>query len=174
MSELLDIVLKTLDEKLGEDIVTIDMSAVSPFTDYFVIATARNVRHAQSLAEFVEQEAAKYGYDVRVREGEKDSTWVLVDLNEVIVHIFTDETRKTYRLEALWADQPQTRLETKEAKHKDREEFYMNQIVFLQEQVRFKDEQIKHHSEAIDRKDAVLKELYSIIIGMKKSEEVFK
>ena len=115
MSELLDIVLKTLDEKLGEDIVTIDMSAVSPFTDYFVIATARNVRHAQSLAEFVEQEAAKYGYDVRVREGEKDSTWVLVDLNEVIVHIFTDETRKTYRLEALWADQPLTRLETKEA-----------------------------------------------------------
>lgn len=71
-------------------------------------------------------------------------------------------------------EQLKIRLETKEAKHKDREEFYMNQIVFLQEQVRFKDEQIKHHSEAIDRKDAVLKELYSIIIGMKKSEEVFK
>ena len=115
MSELLDIVVKTLDEKLGEDIVTIDMTAVSPFTDYFVIATARNVRHAQSLAEFVEQEAAKHGYYVRVREGEKDSTWVLVDLNEVIVHIFTEETRNTYRLEALWADQPQTRLEQKQA-----------------------------------------------------------
>ncbi|HCK87255.1 MAG TPA: ribosome silencing factor [Erysipelotrichaceae bacterium] len=107
MSELLDTVLKTVDEKLGEDIVVIDMSKVSPFTDYFVVATARNIRHAQSLAEAVEQEAAKYGYQVRLREGEKDSTWVLVDLNEVIVHIFTADTRKVYRLEALWADQPQ-------------------------------------------------------------------
>ena len=97
MSELLDIVLKTLDEKLGEDIVAIDMSSASAFTDWFVIVTARNVRHAQSLAEFVEQEAAKNGYDVRVREGEKDSTWVLVDLHDVIVHIFTDETRKDQR-----------------------------------------------------------------------------
>ena len=109
MSELLDIVLKTLDEKLGEDIVTIDMSGASAFCDYFVVVTARNVRHAQSLAEFTEQAAAKAGYDVRVREGERDSTWVLVDLHDVIVHIFTDETRKTYRLESLWGDQPQKR-----------------------------------------------------------------
>ena len=71
-------------------------------------------------------------------------------------------------------NQYQERLYNKDKKHKDREAFYMQQIVFLQEQVKFKDEQIKHHSEAIDRKDAVLKELYSIIIGMKKSEEVFK
>ena len=71
-------------------------------------------------------------------------------------------------------EQLKIRLETKEAKHRDREDFYMNQIAFLQEQVKFKDAQIKHHSEAIDRKDAVLKELYSIIIGMKKSEDVFK
>lgn len=115
MSELLNIVLKTLDDKLGENIVSIDMSSVSAFTDWFVIVTARNVRHAQSLAEFVEQEAAKNGYDVRIREGEKDSTWVLVDLHDVIVHIFTDETRKTYRLESLWADQPQTRYESGKA-----------------------------------------------------------
>lgn len=107
MSELLELVLKTLDDKLAMNIVTIDMQAVSPFTDFFVLCTAKNVRHVQSLAEFLEQEAAKHGYDVRVREGEKESTWVLIDLNEVIVHVFTEETRKLYRLEALWADQPQ-------------------------------------------------------------------
>ncbi|MBR2812677.1 MAG: ribosome silencing factor [Solobacterium sp.] len=106
MSELLEIVMHTLDEKLAEDIVAIDMRAVNPFTDYFVIATARNVRHIQSLAEFLEQDAAKYGYFIRAREGEKDSTWVLVDLGEVIVHLFTEETRRLFRLEALWADQP--------------------------------------------------------------------
>ena len=110
MSELLNIVQKTLDEKLGTDIVTIDMTKVNPFTDYFVIVTAKNVRHAQSLAEFVEQEAEKNGYEVRMREGERESTWVLVDIKEVVVHIFTEETRRQYRLEALWGDQPQTRL----------------------------------------------------------------
>ncbi len=107
MSELLDIALKTLDDKQAENIVTIDMRAANPYTDYFVICTARNVRHAMSLAEFCEQEAEKNGYPVRIREGEKDSTWVLLDLNEVTVHIFTEETRSLYRLEALWADQPQ-------------------------------------------------------------------
>lgn len=112
MSELLKLVQKTLDDKLAMNIVTIDMQAVSPFTDYFVICTAKNIRHAQSLAEFLEQEAAKNGYDVRIREGEKDSTWVLIDLNEVVVHIFTEETRKMYRLEALWADQPQEPYES--------------------------------------------------------------
>ncbi len=107
MSELLQIVLKTLDSKQAENIVTIDMSKVSPFNDYFVIATAKNVRHAQSLAEFLEQEVAKNGYATRLREGDKDSSWVLVDLNEIIVHIFLQEARELYRLEALWADQPQ-------------------------------------------------------------------
>ena len=107
MSELLQFVLKTLDDKLAMNIVTINMQEVSPFTDYFVICTAKNIRHAQSLAETLEQDAAKNGYDVSIREGDKESTWVLIDLNEVVVHIFTEETRKLYRLEALWADQPQ-------------------------------------------------------------------
>ncbi len=107
MSEILEMTKKVLDEKLAEDITVIDMREINPFTDYFVICTARNVRHAQSLADFVEEEANKRGYDVRMREGERESTWVLLDLYEVVIHIFTEEARKTYRLEALWADQPQ-------------------------------------------------------------------
>lgn len=113
MSELLDIVLNTLDEKQAEDIVTIDMRSTNPFTDYFVVCTARNVRHSTSLAEFLEQEAEKNGYDVRVREGERESTWILLDLNEVVIHIFTEEARKQYRLESLWADLPQNNYQTK-------------------------------------------------------------
>lgn len=113
MSELLDIVLNTLDEKQAKDIVTIDMRSTNPFTDYFVVCTARNVRHASSLAEFLEQEAEKNGYDVRIREGERESTWILLDLNEVVIHIFTEETRKQYRLESLWADLPQSSHQSK-------------------------------------------------------------
>lgn len=107
MSELLNLVLNTLDDKQAEDIVTIDVHEVNPFTDYYAVCTAKNVRHAQSLAEFVSKEAEKNGYSIRVREGERDSTWVLLDMNEVVVHIFTAETRKLYRLETLWGDCPQ-------------------------------------------------------------------
>lgn len=71
-------------------------------------------------------------------------------------------------------------LETKEQKHKDREQFYMDLIDFLQDQIRskdeqikFKDEQIKHHNETIDRKDRLIRELYSILIGQKDIKDVF-
>ena len=57
--------------------------------------------------------------------------------------------------------QYQTRLETKDKKYKDREAFYMQQIEFLQQQIAFKDEQIRHHNEAMDRKDAYIRELIS-------------
>lgn len=112
MSELLDLTVKTLSDKLAKDIVTVDMRAVSPYTDAFVIATAANVRQANALADYVQDAAEKQGYEVKSREGTSGSTWVLLDLGEVVVHIFTQETRKQYRLEELWADQPQQRYES--------------------------------------------------------------
>lgn len=111
MSELLDLTIKTLNDKLAKEIVVIDMKEVSPYTDYFVICTANNVRHASSLADYVEDEVEKKGYTVRAKEGTGGSTWVLIDIGEVVVHIFTEETRELYRLEKLWADQPQKRIE---------------------------------------------------------------
>ena len=110
MSELLNLVRHTLEEKLAENIVTIDIRNVNAYTDYYVICTAKKPRHANSLVEFVEKEVTKNGFDVRLREGERESTWVLIDINEVVVHIFTEDARNTYRLEALWADQPQETL----------------------------------------------------------------
>ena len=112
MSELLDLTVKTLSDKLAKDIVTVDMRAVSSYTDAFVIATAANVRQANALADYVQDAAEKQGYEVKGREGTSGSTWVLLDLGEVVVHIFTEETRKQYRLEELWADQPQQRYES--------------------------------------------------------------
>lgn len=88
------------------------------------------------------------------------------------------QTRLELKEEMLLRSQEQ--LKTKEQKHKDREQFYTDLIDFLQDQIRSKDEQInskdeqiKHHNEAIDRKDAVIKELYSILIGTKKVNDVF-
>jgi len=111
MAELLEMTERTLSEKLGENIVTIDMRSVNPFTDYFVIVTARNLRHASSLADDLIEEAEKQGFPVRTREGEEGSSWILVDLYNVIVHIFTEEGRMQYRLENLWGDLPSKRYE---------------------------------------------------------------
>ena len=78
MSELLDIIVNTLDEKQAEDIVSIDMRNVTPFTDYFVVCTARNVRHASSLAEFVEQEAEKHLYAAARKAIDEDGAQAIV------------------------------------------------------------------------------------------------
>ena len=72
-SRLLDIVVKTLDDKLAEDIVVIDFRGVSPFQDYFVIASANNHRLAASLVDYVEDEVAKEGYIMSHKEGDDDS-----------------------------------------------------------------------------------------------------
>ena len=101
---VLEFVTKTLSEKLGEHIVSIDMRNVNPFTDYFVLVTARNLRHGDALAIDLIKEAEKNGFPVRTREGSEGSDWILVDLNEVIVHIFTEEARQLYKLENLWGD----------------------------------------------------------------------
>ncbi len=111
MSDLLEFTEKTLADKLGENIVDIDMRDVTPFTDYFVIVTARNLRHANSLADDLIDEAEKHGFPVRTREGSEGSSWILVDLKDVIVHIFTEDARNQYKLENLWGDRPISRYE---------------------------------------------------------------
>ena len=115
MTETEAFVCETLSKKLAENIVVIDMKGISPFTDSFVLATARNVRHAASLAEELEKEVLKNGYSVRKREGGEGSTWILLDLYDVIVHIFTEDARMQYRLENLWADRPSERWSDQEA-----------------------------------------------------------
>ena len=60
-----------------------------------------------SRCDFCKEEAVKNGYMVRVTEGDRESSWILLDLNEVVIHIFTSEARDFYRLERLWADLPQ-------------------------------------------------------------------
>ena len=73
MSDLLQLVEHTLSEKLAEHISVIDMRGINPFTDWFVVATARNLRHADSLADEVANAAQKAGFPLRTREGAEGS-----------------------------------------------------------------------------------------------------
>ena len=105
----------------------------------------------------------KYNHDHDYNKVLKPIANVLMPPSEEdTLELKTLQTRLDLKDEII--NQLQTRLDTKEQKHKDREQFYMQQIEFLQAQINFKDEQIKHHNEAMDRKDALIRDLYSKII----------
>ncbi len=106
MSELLTIVYKTMDAKQAEDITVIDFRGHSPYVDYFVIGTARNLRLTRAILEAVEEEAAKAGYFVAHHNESPESKWQLLDLGEVVCHVFCEGEREVYNLEGLWKDLP--------------------------------------------------------------------
>lgn len=111
MSELLQLVVKAADQRLSEAISVLDFRGHSPFTDYFVIASAKNERMADSIVDHVIEEAEKAGFAVRNVEGGQGSRWLLVDLYEVVLHVFVGEERQVYNLEKLWGDLPRIEAE---------------------------------------------------------------
>jgi ribosome-associated protein len=92
-------------EKKAEDLKILNVKTISSFTDYFVIMSGRSTRHVKGLAEAVDAELRKKN---RIKasntEGLNEGQWVLLDYNDVVVHIFYRETRKFYDLENLWHD----------------------------------------------------------------------
>jgi ribosome-associated protein len=96
-----------IDEKQGTDITILDVSAPLGIADYFVIASARNGRHANALARSLDLTMKHQGMLRRHLAGmEGESGWILLDFNTVVVHVFSPEAREFYGLENLWADVP--------------------------------------------------------------------
>ncbi|MBU4236070.1 MAG: ribosome silencing factor [Proteobacteria bacterium] len=90
-----------LDAK-AEDLVVLDVKGISSFTDYFVIMNGRSTRHVQGLAETIEAEMRSKRINASHAEGMQEGMWVLLDFDDVVVHIFYHEQRKFYDLEGLW------------------------------------------------------------------------
>ncbi len=95
---------RILDEKLAEDITVLNVGKITSITDYYVIATAKNTTHAKALCDEIEEKMAKKGFTAKNIEGYQSAMWILLDFQDVIIHIFYDETRKFYDLERLWSD----------------------------------------------------------------------
>lgn len=108
--ELLQIIYKAIDERLGEDIVTIDLRSVNPFNDYMMITTARNSRMAMSIVDNIEAKVLENGFDVKGIEGNDESKWILIDCYTIVVHVFVQNERYVYDLEKLWLDQPRVKV----------------------------------------------------------------
>ena len=98
------IAYEALSEKKGEDIKIIDIHEVSVIADYFVIASATNSSQTQALSDNVEEKMFKAGFECRQKEGNGSSTWILMDYDDVIVHVFSKEDRLFYDLERIWRD----------------------------------------------------------------------
>jgi len=92
-----------LSDRQAEDITQIDISKVSTFADYFVIATAGNVRQMNALIDTLDREMKQAGVEMGSEEGDPESGWVLLDFEDVIVHLFSREQREFYDLEGLWS-----------------------------------------------------------------------
>lgn len=105
------IIVKALSDKLGKNIVAIDMQQASPIFDTFILCTGTNERLMQALRDSVEEQMDKAGYEVKHIEGLRDSKWILMDYGDVVVHIFEEEERGAYNLEKLWGDLPRIQVE---------------------------------------------------------------
>jgi ribosome-associated protein len=94
-----------LDRK-AEDVVALDVRKLTSFTDTFIIVTGTSDRYARSVADSITEAMAKRGEKPLGMEGYDEGRWVLIDLDDVIVHVFQDEVRRKYDLERLWSDAP--------------------------------------------------------------------
>ena len=100
--ELLELVLKTLEDGKAEDVVTIELAGKTTIADQMVIATGRSTRQVLALAEHLEEVLSR-----RMRisvEGKTQGDWVLIDASDVIVHLFRPEVRSYYNLEKMWGE----------------------------------------------------------------------
>ena len=93
-----------LSDKKGEDIKIIDITGVSVLADYFIIATGNSDSQVNALVDNVEEELHKAGYPLKQREGRANSSWILLDFGDIIVHVFDKENRLFYDLERIWKD----------------------------------------------------------------------
>ena len=101
-----------VQDKLARDIVILDMRPVCTYTDYFVVCTGANPRQAKAIWDEVHARLKKESRLLpRSVEGAPESTWLIADYLDVVLHVFTPEARAYYRLEELWDDVPHESLE---------------------------------------------------------------
>lgn len=102
--EMAKIAYHALSDKKAENIQIIDISGISVLADYFVIADGSNQNQIEAMRDAVEEALYKAGVQVRQVEGNRSSSWLLMDYGEIIVHVFSKEDRLFYDLERIWGD----------------------------------------------------------------------
>jgi ribosome-associated protein len=104
--------LKAAIEKKAQDPILLDMKGIATFTDYFLLCSGRSDRQVQAIAQAIEERLKRKGIRPLGQEGTTEGKWILMDYEDVVVHIFLEPVRKFYDLEGLWIDAP--RVDPKE------------------------------------------------------------
>jgi ribosome-associated protein len=102
--ELAIALARTAAESRCTNVVVLDVSHVSPITDYFIIATGTSARQMRTVADDCSETAEGQGYKAFSTAGYDSSGWICADFIDAILHVFTDESRAFYDLDNLWAD----------------------------------------------------------------------
>ena len=105
-SRLFKTIIKAIQEKKGENIVSLDLRKIhEAVADFFIICEASNPQQVRAIAEFVEEEVKKHCDETAYKhEGYQALQWVLIDYVNIVVHVMLPEPRKFYQLEEMWSD----------------------------------------------------------------------
>ncbi len=104
MEQLMERIVKILDDKKAIDINVLDIRKLTTMADYFVICSGTSSPHIKALSDELDEKLSEDGISFLGKEGFQTANWVLMDYDSVIVHIFNEETREFYSIENLWAD----------------------------------------------------------------------
>lgn len=104
--ELLMTAVKAADDKRAEDIMVLNMKGISLIADYFIICHGNSDKQVQAIAREIREKALEKGHELKRMEGFDEARWVLIDIGDVVVHVFHREERSYYNLERLWGDAP--------------------------------------------------------------------
>ena len=102
--EKLEKIVKILDTKKAQDIQVIGITNLTIIADYFIIATGTSTTQVKALADEVEFQLGEAGVEPRGVEGVRTANWIVLDYDDIVVHVFYHDTRAEYQLERLWAD----------------------------------------------------------------------
>lgn len=106
------LILDTLDDDKAEDIVAIDLRGKSSVTDFMVIASGRSARHVNALADHLLRALKEAGRGSARVEGLQACDWVLIDIGDIVIHLFRPEVRTFYNLEKMWSVEPENAAES--------------------------------------------------------------
>ncbi|KAF1302938.1 ribosome silencing factor [Enterococcus saccharolyticus] len=104
--QILEIAVRAADSKHAEDIIALDVREISLLADYFVICSGNSERQIKAIVEDIIEQEEKAQVEVKRVEGKDGAKWILIDLGDVIVHVFSNTERDFYNLEKLWSDAP--------------------------------------------------------------------
>lgn len=104
--ELLKIAVKAADDKRAEDIIALNMTGISLIADYFIICHGNSDKQVQAIAREMKEKALENDFVVKRIEGFDEGKWILIDMGDVVAHVFHRDERNYYNLERLWGDAP--------------------------------------------------------------------